>query len=177
MARKEFDFENADDEDASGAGEVVTKSALAKLSGLSLGTIDRAIAEGAPVIAKGTRRLGWQINSARFMEWYVARQCGAVELDETGAAQLRHMLAVADSKELKRDTMRREIVSVDDVLIVMGEEAAPIRKVLNAIPAAIAAAVAAESDASVVESLLEDAVNDALIKLSADAEPEETEIA
>ena len=88
MAQDDFEFEPDSDEpqQRTTRGFVVNKSTLAKWSGLSPTTIDKLIADGAPIISKGTRKQGWQINSAAFFEWYWRRKVAEITDDpESGS--------------------------------------------------------------------------------------------
>src|SRR6478609_5019862 len=45
------------------AGMLVNKSKLGMILGLSQSYIDKALANGAPFVSKGTRKEGWRINT------------------------------------------------------------------------------------------------------------------
>jgi phage terminase Nu1 subunit (DNA packaging protein) len=55
MAKDDFEFEPDEPQKRTARGFVVNKSTLAKWSGLSPMTIDKLLADGAPIISKGNR--------------------------------------------------------------------------------------------------------------------------
>ncbi len=158
--------------DAGGKGEVVTKSALSTITGLSLNTVDRAIAEGAPVIARGNRKIAWRINSADFCKWYVGKKTGEVlAADDSGLAEAQRdsMAALAKIKTIQADAIQADTVTRESVVDLVAQQRAAIRKHLAGIPAAVAQAIADATDASVVESILDETINAAFEAIVAEA--------
>lgn len=100
-------------------GIVVTKAALSEFTGLAPVTIDKAIGAGAPIIAKGTRKTGWQINSAEFFGWYVrtkvADATGDPEAQGFEVMKTRDKAAQARLRELQMAKMEGELVPILEV--------------------------------------------------------------
>jgi hypothetical protein len=59
LSEDDFEFEPEEPRQQT-RGFVVNKSALAKWTGLSPMTVDKLLADGGPIISKGTRKQGWQ---------------------------------------------------------------------------------------------------------------------
>jgi phage terminase Nu1 subunit (DNA packaging protein) len=97
----------------------VNKSTLAKWSGISPTTIDKLLADGGPIISKGTRKQGWQINTADFITWYVRRKVEEVTDDpEAGSFELAKRLDKESQTRLRDLTIAKlegELVPVADV--------------------------------------------------------------
>lgn len=121
-ANDDFDF----DSDApapvghTARGRVVNKSELSLITGLAIVTIDRMVAEGAPIISRGgSRKLGWQINSADFVQWYVrhkiAEATGDPDEASFDAAKRRDKEAQARLRELAIAQKEGELVPIADV--------------------------------------------------------------
>jgi phage terminase Nu1 subunit (DNA packaging protein) len=145
------------------AGIIVNKARLATMTGLSLATIDRAVRDGAPVVAKGK---GWQINTAAFVAWFVRwqvdEQTGGSDTMNFDQAKARKMAAGAERVEMENDRREGKTVLIDDAVASYREDASVIRSQLMAIPGRVAIAAAAESDAVAVEALIQDEVTLAL---------------
>jgi hypothetical protein len=63
-------------------------------------------AEGAPIIAKGTRKQGWQINTADFIGWYVRHRVAEVTDDPDAGS---YDIAKRQSLELRWSQHRRRL--------------------------------------------------------------------
>ncbi|MFL9499218.1 hypothetical protein ACJMQP_04090 [Rhodopseudomonas palustris] len=101
-------------------GRIVTKSELSLITGLAVVTIDRMIAEGAPIVAKGgSRKQGWQINTADFVGWYVRHKVAEAtgDPDEGGfdVAKRRDKEAQARLREIEIAKREGELVPISDV--------------------------------------------------------------
>jgi phage terminase Nu1 subunit (DNA packaging protein) len=120
----DFEFEpeapaSDDPQQRTARGMVLNKSKLAEFTGLSPMTVDRCIADGAPIIGKGTRKQGWQINSAAFFGWYVRRKVEE-QTDDPDAgnfdiAKTRDKEAQARLRELQIAEKEGELVPIADV--------------------------------------------------------------
>jgi phage terminase Nu1 subunit (DNA packaging protein) len=80
-------------------GEIFTKNRLAKVIGIAAVTIDKWIREGCPVIARGSRKVAWQLNSADVINW--ARKRDVLQL------------AIGDEEAASFDTARRRTSRVE----------------------------------------------------------------
>jgi phage terminase Nu1 subunit (DNA packaging protein) len=153
-------------------GIVVSKSRLATLTGYSMATIDRSFANGAPVLAKGTRKSGWKINSAAWIQWYVAHKVQELTDDpdrlDFDTAKAARMAADARLKEMQVARLEGQTLTIDELVALYTQESSDIRNQLMAIPGRLAIQIAAESDASKVQLMIEDEVNTALAMLTGD---------
>lgn len=157
------------------SGIVVTKSRLSTITGLAPVTIDKAFKEGAPVISKGSKRLGWQINTADFFGWYVRAKVndatvaegaeGAVSFDVAKAAKTQ---AEAQLKQMQLARLEGQTITIDEAVALYREEASIVRSQLLAIPGRLAQALVTETDPSVIESIIADEVNVALQNITGD---------
>src|SRR4051794_20154604 len=98
MAEDDFEFEPDEPQTQTARGLVVNKSMLSKYCGLSPMTIDKLMADGAPIISKGTRKQGWQINTADFFAWYVRRKVDEVTDDPEGGSSMWRSVATKNHK-------------------------------------------------------------------------------
>src|SRR6266851_3285284 len=55
---------------------LVSKTYIAKVMGVSLKTVDDWERRGAPIHTKGNHGIAYQIDCAAFLEWYCARESG-----------------------------------------------------------------------------------------------------
>lgn len=112
-------------------GEVVTKSKLARLTGLADATIDRAIADGAPIVGKGTRRQSYQINTADFFGWFWRRKVAEATNDPDAmsfnTAKRRDKEAQARLRELQIAERERELIPVDEVVTFISDKFGVVR--------------------------------------------------
>lgn len=131
----------AAEERAPGKGVLVNKSRLGELTGLSQATIDRALADGAPFVSKGTRKQGWRINVADFFEWYWRRKVELVTGDgESGgfeAAKTRDKQAQAEQRELELAVRRGELQETMKVVAFIGQKFGDMRSRALALPAQV----------------------------------------
>lgn len=165
-------------EEAGGASEshsgiVVTKMKLSTITGLAAVTLDKAFAAGAPVIAKGNRKQGWQINTAAFFAWYtrwkidsVAGTAGKVDFE---TAKTRKAVADAERVEMSNERIRSNTITIDEAVAVYREEATVIRSQLMAIPGRVATMGHAAKTPLELEMLVRDEIDIALQNLTSDS--------
>lgn len=157
---------------AADKGLLVNKTELGKITGLAQVTIDRAIASGAPVEGKGSRKAGWQINTAKFFAWYwrykVEDATGDPDVATFDAAKRREKEAQAKLKELQYQRETGKLIPVERAVAIYQEDAGQQRSRLLAIPASIAQDLAHEDDPAEIEAKITDALNDALGDISGD---------
>lgn len=153
-------------------GLVVNKSQLSQMTGLAFVTIDRYIAAGAPVEGKGSRKQGWQINTAKFFGWFwrhkVEEATGDPEAGTFDTAKRREKEAQAKLKELEYKRKTGQLIPIDRAVEIYQEDAGQQRSRLLAIPATLAQELAVEDDPAEVEAKITDALNDALGDISGD---------
>ncbi len=148
-----------DDDDSdvttTAAGIVVTKSRLSTITGLAPVTIDKAFKEGAPVISKGSKRLGWQINTADFFGWYVrAKVADGDEVTSFDSAKAAKTVAEARIKEMQLARLEGRTVSLDAAVLEFRAELATLRSQILAIPGRLAQTLAPETDASAITEII-----------------------
>jgi phage terminase Nu1 subunit (DNA packaging protein) len=166
--------DDADDGPSQGtAGILVNKSRLGVIVGLSQSAIDKALANGAPYVSKGTRKEGWRINTAAFIAWMKQEAVNAVTPEDPNKltfdeAKAKKTQAEYERIEMENRRRRRELVTIDEVVAVIREEASIVRSHLMAIPGRVAIHAAAEKDPGIVEALVTDEINIALSNIVAD---------
>ncbi len=116
--------DNGDDEDA--RGEMLTKTRLGVLTGMSNPTISKLVAEGAPVVIGATKREGWRINSVKFFRWWrrYLQQQMLTDPDASGLeiAQLRDKEAQTRLRELQIAQREGSLIPVDTVVAFVGKK-------------------------------------------------------
>ncbi len=139
MASDDFEFEPDGDEpqQRTARGFVVNKSTLAKWSGLSPMTIDKLLADGAPIISKGTRKQGWQINTAAFFDWHWRRKVDEVTDDpEAGSFEVAKRLDKESATRLRNLQIAKlegELIPIADVESWVAQSYGVVRSRLLAI--------------------------------------------
>jgi hypothetical protein len=117
----------------------------------------------------------------RVLSFIVKVRCGLIGgPDATQAAELRHhqtrkMAADAEWIETINAATRAETLTLDEVVTLYADEAAIIRRELNAIPGRAVEALAAlppdeRRNASIVEDVLDSTINNALRTISGGVE-------
>jgi phage terminase Nu1 subunit (DNA packaging protein) len=167
--------DDSEDEDTARgtAGMLVNKSRLGLIFGLSQSAIDKMLANGAPFISKGSRKIGWRFNTAAFYAWLRQETINSIVPEDPNKLSFDEAKAKKTQAEYERIEMgnrlkRRELVTIDEVVSVMREESSLIRSHLMAIPGRVAIPAAAESDPGIVEALMTDEINVALQNIAAD---------
>lgn len=117
MAKDEFEIDDWLDGGEPKHGRTVNKTELAKITGLSMPTIDAAVREGAPIEGRGSRREGNRYNTAAFFDWYwrhkVERNTDASGFD---AAKLRDKEAQTRLRELQIAQKEGSLIPVEAVI-------------------------------------------------------------
>lgn len=118
MTEDDFEFE-PDEPRQQTRGYVVNKSTLAKWTGLSPMTVDKLLADGGPIISKGTRKQAWQINTADFFDFHWRRKVAEVTDDPEAGSFARAKRLNQESQTRLRDLqiakLQGELVPVADV--------------------------------------------------------------
>jgi phage terminase Nu1 subunit (DNA packaging protein) len=100
-------------------GEIVTKTRLGAIIGKSQQTVEAWIKNGMPVIARGTKREGWKIDTASAIDWAIKYAVAQATQDPESmamdAAKRRREAAMARIKELELERELTKTVYVDDV--------------------------------------------------------------
>jgi hypothetical protein len=163
MSEDDFEFEPEQPRQQT-RGFVVNKSTLSKWSGLSPMTVDKLLADGGPTISKGTRKQGWQINTADFFDWHWRRKVAEVTDDpDAGSftiAKLRDKESQTRLRDLQIAKLEGELIPVTDVEQWAGQRYGAVRSRLMEVPTVIADLSDAQREA------LRDALIDALADVS-----------
>jgi phage terminase Nu1 subunit (DNA packaging protein) len=119
-------------------GEVVTKSRLSAIVGKAQATLDKMIADGAPVMSRGARREGWKIDTAAFIDWMVKRAVGIATGDPDAAgfdsAKRRDKEAQARMREFDLAERAKETINRADAIAIYTEHVGEFRKRLFEMP-------------------------------------------
>ena len=128
---QDFEFEPEEQPPTAARGLVVTKSKLAEITGFAPITIDKHVAAGAPVIAKGTRKQGWQIDTAAYIGWVIRTKVKDATGDpEAASFEVEKRLdkkAQRRLRELEIAERERALIPVDDVVKWAGEKYGVVR--------------------------------------------------
>src|SRR5260370_1442375 len=115
----EFEPDGGEPQTRTTRGFVVNKSKLSEFTGLAPATIDKLLADGAPIISKGTRKQGWQINTADFFQWYWRRKVEELTDDpESGNFELakrRDKESQTRLRDLQIAKLEGELIPIADV--------------------------------------------------------------
>jgi hypothetical protein len=122
-------------------GEVVNKSQLCRMFGISRGFIDSAILRGAPIVSQGVSRTqGAQINTADFLEWWRADSLKSVNPYQQ--AKHRKQVAIMEGLERENRERGRQLLPVADADRLVEAEYDIVRGVLDSLPDRMRAIVA-----------------------------------
>ena len=162
---------------SSAKGEIVTKSKLGDITGLAPITIDRYFKEGAPVVQRGARRLGWKINTADFIAWLrrrdVRNATGDPDAQGFEVAKTREKEAQAELKEFQLRRLRGETVTIEEAGRIYAQEISEVRASLLASSGAIARYVAPVTDLAECERIVKSAITAAMERLVEKQKPED----
>ncbi|MCK1668632.1 terminase small subunit [Bradyrhizobium sp. 153] len=164
----EFEFEPDDAAPIAqpSRGMLVNKSELAKFCGLAPMTLDKLFADGAPFVSKGSRKIGWKINTAEFFGWYVARKVHEATGDEDSGsfdiAKTRDKEAQARLRELQIAEKESTLIPVDEVVAYVGDMLGVVRSRFLAVESQVIGLTPEQKDAMKV------AIADAFADVSGD---------
>lgn len=117
--QENFDWLEGGDAPA-GKGQIVNKAQCLKFFGVNGATFDRWIKAGAPVISKGTKKQGYQLNSSALWEWHwrwkVANATGGDNAEVIGfeTAKRRDKTAQAQLRELQVRQRSGELIEMEE---------------------------------------------------------------
>lgn len=143
----------------------INKSALARMAGVSVRTVDGWTASGLPVVQRGDGRG----SETLFDPAAVIRHMAGRADDEAGKARRRLTSARARIAEIELQRVAGELVPVAAMAAEWFQAGKLTRDRLMGIPARIAAELAATQDIHTVTRTLEDAIRDALQALTGPA--------
>jgi phage terminase Nu1 subunit (DNA packaging protein) len=150
----------------------MSKVDLANCLGVTPITVGKWVREGCPYVSKGNRGKPWLFNTADVAAWRqdraVQRAIGdtsALDIDE---AKRRKLAAEAAIVELDLAKRRGEVIEVEEIAALVGDEYANVRAKLLSIPVKLAPLVSVSDDALECKDLIERGINEALEELTAD---------
>jgi phage terminase Nu1 subunit (DNA packaging protein) len=127
---------------------------------------------GCPVVERGAVNKKWKINPAAVIAWREERvvqdavgENRQVDFEE---ARRRKMAAEAAMSELDLAQRRQELVPVEDIAAIIGEEYSNLRAKLLAIPTKLAPQLQGVEELSEAKAVIELAITDAMEELTAD---------
>lgn len=154
------------------AGVEVSKADLARMFGVSLNTIGQWVNKGCPWITKGCPGKQWTFNTAEVVAWreeHVAQQVqGDTSQLDIEEARRRKMAAEAAMMELDLAKRRGEVLEVEAVAEVIGDDYANVRAKLLSLPTKLAPILVGIEDPAECLMLIERGVTEALEELTAD---------
>jgi len=124
-----------------------------------------------PYDERGGRGVEWKFDVAECIEWRCAHEVeqasGKVAPKDYEDAKTRRMAAMAQLAEIEVETTRGNLVSIDEVVKIAGEEYAHVRSRLLSMPTKLAPLLANISTANEARGILEQEIYSCLDELSA----------
>jgi phage terminase Nu1 subunit (DNA packaging protein) len=127
-------------------------SEVAVLLKTSVPTVHKWLQQGAPFITKANRdkAIAWELDLAAIVQWRedkaVARATGALTTLDIDEAKARKETARAGMAEIELAKARGEVVAIEVVTKIVGEQLAAVRAKLFGIPSKAAPVVASLSE-------------------------------
>jgi phage terminase Nu1 subunit (DNA packaging protein) len=154
------------------AGVEISKADLAQYVGVSLTTITNWVRQGCPFVARGTKGKAWTFNSAEVLSWREAKvaenaigDTSSLDIDE---ARRRKLAAEAAMVELDLAKRKGEVIEIEAVAGVVGDDYANVRAKLLSLPTKLAPQLIGIDDVATCKALIERGVSEALEELTAD---------
>ena len=170
-------------------GMELSKADLAKFYGVSLPTISQWVGKGCPFISKGGQGRKWVFSSSAVTTWredQIAQQAlGDVSSLDIDEARRRKLAAEAALTELDLSHRRGELIEVELIADLVGDEYANVRAKILALPTKLAPLLLGVASLAEARGIIESGIIEALEELTADEiysgtdesdqEPEESE--
>ena len=154
------------------AGIELTKSDMARCMGVSLPTMTQWVKKGCPYVTKGSKSKAWMFDTAEVVAWreeQIALQTigdtASLDIDE---ARRRKLAAEAAMVELDLSKRKGEVIEIESVAAVVGDDYANVRAKLLSLPTKLAPQVTGIEDLAECKALIERGVFEALEELTAD---------
>lgn len=154
------------------AEQTFSLTEVAALLGKHRNTISKWIGQGCPYVEKADRDRGkeWQLSLPAVMDWrekYAVEQAvgdtSKLDIDE---ARRRKTVAEAALAELELSKQRGEVVSLEVVSTVVGDQLSACKARLVAIPTKVAPVLVSVTDVTECRDIIDAAVREALNELS-----------
>jgi len=151
-------------------GRLVNRSDLAEFFGVSLPTVTSWVKRGCPYVQAGGKGREWRFNTHEVAEWReqqaYANAVGSSSDWDLEEARRRREAAEAALKEMELAKARGEVVEIEAVADIVGDDYSRVRARLLSIPPKCAPlAIRAESVMEIRE-ILDDGIRAALDELS-----------
>ena len=154
------------------SGIELSKADLARMLGVSLPTIGQWVGKGCPFVSKGSPGKPWVFNSADVLSWredqVVMQAMGDTSSLDIEEARRRKLAAEAALVELDLAKRRGEVIEIEEVAGVVGDDYANVRAKLLALPSKLAPQLIGIEDPAECKALIERGVSEALEELTAD---------
>lgn len=156
----------------SAKGRLVNMGELSQLWGVALNTVKAWVRRGCPVVSRGGRGREWQFDTAAVAQWR-EEQAAAAAVGDTSAMDLdearrRKEAALAAMAELDLAKRRGEVVDVEAIADIVGEEYTRLRARLLALPVKLAPLMETAATLAERREIIEDAICECLAELAAD---------
>lgn len=154
------------------SGLELSKADLARAWGVSLPTVGAWVKRGCPYISKGGPGKPWIFNTSEVAAWR-EEQAAQAALGETQSldieeARRRKLAAEAALAELDVAKRRGEVIEIEEVARVIGDDYANVRAKLLSIPTKLAPQLLGVEETAEIKGLIERALTEALEELTAD---------
>lgn len=158
----------------------LNKSQVVELLGCSMQRISTLIAQGLPVLQRGSRGKDWAFDGAAIVEW--VRQQEAAKLGDTGEkldpdqAKARKDQAQAELAELELAKRRGALIEVAKVEAMMAGDYAFTKQRMLAMPSKVAPLLSVITEPAEIQAILYREVSDSLNELAAANDVDEREL-
>ena len=153
-------------------GMELSKADLARFYGVSLVTIGQWISKGCPFITKGGMGKKWVLSSAEVTTWredQIAQQAlGDVSTLDLDEARRRKLAAEAALTELDLSHRRGDLIEIEYIAGLVGDEYANVRAKILALPTKLAPLLIGIESMAEVTEIIERGITESLEELTAD---------
>lgn len=142
---------------ANGKGQIVNRTELAAIMGVSLPTVDAWVRAGCPIVSKGSRGVSSSFNTAEVTKWLrdSARDegAGAVQADENALRQ-RRLKAETEKAELELAKAKGDVAPISEFEKASARMDAIIRQNMQNIPQRVVTQLIGETNEARFKSVL-----------------------
>lgn len=153
-------------------GVEMSKSEIAIFYGVNINTITQWIAKGCPFVQKGGPGKKWILSSLEVTQWreeqITAAAVGDVSQLDINEARRRKLAAEAAMTELDLAHRRGDLIEIEFIADMVGNDYANMRAKLLALPTKLAPQLVGMDDPVECTALLDKGVTEALEELTAD---------
>jgi phage terminase Nu1 subunit (DNA packaging protein) len=150
----------------------LSKVDLSRFYGVHVNTISQWVSKGCPFISKGSGGRKWVFSSAAVTAWredQIAQQAlGDVTSLDIDEARRRKLAAEAALTELDLSHRRGELIEIEYIADLVGDEYANVRAKILALPTKLAPLLLGLTSLTEVRGIIETGIIEALEELTAD---------